>query len=265
VTISKLEKDDRLSVLATINSFDGIWYGWLTNQPFRMGQLNSYDVPIVQTSQIRKINTSRPLSNVDVDGYRTDACAKYNLCRWMAMDAVQRTTIPLDCPGFPVDRYRVTVSGHTSVDTYCFEWTGSEFPEALEVPEGSVQANFDLKAQRIRDVKLKGSPDAVMGLFMFQLIGCGLNWTVRVPPGTKTIHVPIVPDSVKAAVWPAGLTFSGAACLTADYDITKGYDEYIDLLRKYDALRLRRNLQRFDGDPEDCIYGTYYEDYFQLY
>jgi len=259
IDVQQLESEDRLSVYAMVWNMSGSSLsGWIVNQPFQRDQDNTYDVYLTEPIPSNYIVCSRPVDHIWMDGYRSPACIQYPLTWPRHYDMSGWADFDFIVPAFPVDKRCLTIYGSEGNEGYHAEICGQEIPSSLVIAPYVTTASYDAETSQIGNIQFSGAADAVVGMYMLNYEGVYNNsWIIHAPPGTASIGLPVLPDSIAAAIPFDRNSLWAVVCSARDYNTVFDYDGYVDLLCRsatgvacqYDLLYESRRLLQGSWEP----------------
>ena len=258
--VQQLESGDRFSVYAAVWSWSGSVHrvGWLVDQPFERGQVNSYDVNVEQLIPMSTINSSRPVDHIWMNAYRSATCAEYSLTWPEGYNLPGWTAFDFPTPAFPAERLRMTIYGSEGNNGYHCEWSGPHVSTSPVVPTGITTADYDGAVPLINNIVASGQADAVTATYMFNYVSYySSSWIIHAPPGTRSIAMPTLPDSILTVVQFDNRSLWSVVCSSKEYDTINGYEGYINLICRsgtetscrYDMLYESRRLLQGSWEP----------------
>lgn len=246
--IRQLETGDRFSAYATVSNMSGAWSsGWIADEPFVRGQNNVFDIYLTEPDMFTYyLVSSRPINRADLDGYRSSACIAYPFLSSFYW-GMGTNEFSLTVPFFPVDQWHLDLSATEAEVSNRFELMANEIPAHVMIPPGATTATYIEATSRIERIEVSGQTDAVLGMYKRYYAGVFSNsWIVHAPPGTRSMGLPALPDSIAAAVPFDPNSLWQVVCSAKDYDVASGYEGYINLLCS-------------SASSTRCAYNTLYE------
>jgi hypothetical protein len=106
-----------------------------------------------------------------------------------------------------------------------------DMPASLTVPNGSMDCVYDSTGRAYRFITVDGAADVLAATWVsppedgtYVVV-----WDVFAAPQATLIHLPLVPDSIHAAIGVNPLKLLAAGYAMVDYTPQQGYDDYTAL------------------------------------